>query len=76
MNRMTINTEKSHFLVFEKPKYKISLKLGDDIMSQSNNTKFLGFYLSDSMTWNEHVEKLVAILPSNINLSKGCSIKV
>ena len=41
-------------------------------MSQSNNTKLLGFYLSDSMTWNEHVEKLVTKLQSNINLFKLC----
>ena len=59
LNRMTINIEKSHFLVFGKPKNKICLKIGDDILSQSNNTKLLGFYLTDSMTWNEHVEKLV-----------------
>ena len=56
LNRMTINIEKSHFLVFGKPKNKICLKVGDDILSQSDNTKLLGFYLSDSMTWNKHVE--------------------
>ena len=43
LNRMTINIEKSHFLVFGKPKSKICLKLGDDILSQSNNTKHFGF---------------------------------
>ena len=74
LNRMTINIEKSHFLVFGKPKNKICLKIGDDILSQSNNTKLLGFYLTDSMTWNEHVEKLVTKLQSNIriNLFKLC----
>ena len=69
---MTINIEKSHLLVFGKPKNKICLKIGDDILSQSNNTKLLGFYLTDSMTWNEHVEKLVTKLQSNINLFILC----
>ena len=46
LDRMTINVEKPHFLVFGKPKSKICLKLGDDILSQSNNTKLFGF-LSD-----------------------------
>ena len=50
LNRMAIKIEKSHFLVFGKPKNEICLKLGDDILSQSNNTKHLGFYLNDSMT--------------------------
>ena len=72
LNRMTINIEKSHFLVFGKPKNKICLKIGDDILSQSNNTKLLGFYLNDSMTWNEHVEMLVAKLQRNIYLVKLC----
>ena len=32
----------------------------------------MGFYLNDSVTWNEHVEKLVTKLQSNINLFKLC----
>ena len=69
LNRMPIDTEKSRFLVFGKPKNMICLKLGDDIMSHSNNIKLLDFYLSDPMTWNEHVEKLVAKLQSTCNLN-------
>ena len=42
---------------FLKPEYPF--KLGDDILSQSHITELLGFYLNDSMTWNEHVKKLV-----------------
>ena len=72
LNRMTINIKKSHFLVFRKPKNKICLRIGDDILSQSNNTKLLGIYLTELITWTEHVEKLVTRLQSNINLLKPC----
>ena len=69
---LLINIEKSHLIVFGKSKYKICLKLGDEILTQSNNTKLLGFYLSDLMTWNEHVEKLVTKVQNNINLFQLC----
>ena len=53
--RMTINIEKSHFLVFGET------KKCDNILSQANNTKHLGFY--------QH-ENSAANLQSNINLFK------
>ena len=72
LSRISTNIEKSHFLVFGKPKCKICLKLGDEILTQSNNTKLLGFYLSDLMTWNKRVEKLVTKVQNNINIFQLC----
>ena len=55
LNKMTMNIKKSHFFVFGKPKNEMCPKVGNDILSQANNTKLLDFYLNVSMTLYEHV---------------------
>ena len=63
-----MNIKKSHFFVFGKPKNEMCPKVGNDILSQANNTKLLDFYLNVSMTLYEHLLKLVARLQSNIHI--------
>ena len=73
-NRIKVNTQKSHFLIFSYRK-KITLnpiKFGENFLSQCESTKFLGIYIDDHLTFKEHIEYIL----KKINKSVGILFKL
>ena len=71
-NRMTINIKKSHYLVFGNAKHKFDLKFSNTTLLQSSTTKLLGFTISDSMSFDNHIELIKTKIQKNTNLLQLC----
>ena len=62
-NRLSLNVEKTHFMMFRKVKQKIALNnelLIDDKkveqVEKNKKRKFLGVYVDSSLTWQDHIQ--------------------
>ena len=71
-NKLTLNIGKSVCMLFgQKAKTKnLQITLGNERIPQVKSTKFLGMWIDDSLSWNEHVTKVILKLKSRLNLLK------
>ena len=72
-NKLTLNVGKSVCILFgQKPgsTTKLQIMLGNENIPQVKSTKFLGMWIDDSLTWNEHITKVILKLKSRVNLLK------
>lgn len=71
-NKLTLNTEKSHFLIFNRnkviPNDLPQLKIGPYVIKRETSTKFLGLHIDEKLTWKDHINKIQA------NINKECAI--
>ena len=60
-NKLTLNVDKSVFLLFNRTGHKqiSQLKLGDKMIRRVSNTKFLGTWIDDQLNWKTHMSKLI-----------------
>ena len=57
-NRLTVNVEKTHFIVFpgnKKVDYDVTLKIGNEALERVGLTKFLGIIIDERLVWKQHV---------------------
>ena len=71
-NSLTLNVQKTNFLLFAPDKRKHALYLNVDKVTicPSNNTKFLGVILDDKLEWTEHVKSILTKMKRNYNLMR------
>ena len=71
-NKLTLNLEKTICLLFQQSGSCKELELVIDTVTirTSKETKFLGMWLDQHLTWSTHIQKLVTKLKCNINLLK------
>ena len=71
-NKLTLNLEKTICLLFQQSGSCKELELVVDSVTirTSKETKFLGMWLDQHLTWSTHIQKLVTKLKHNINLLK------
>ena len=71
-NKLTLNLEKTICLLFQQSGSCKELELVVDSVTirTSKETKFLGMWLDQHLTWSTHIQKLVTKLKRNINLLK------
>ena len=70
-NKLTLNVDKSHYMVFHRGKRKIDLdspSLNDISLKKVKFTKFLGVIIGDQLKWTNH------ILYIKTKIAKGCGI--
>lgn len=69
-NRLTLNTEKTHYLNFSKDRSStnISLHLENTQISQQRETKYLGIILQDDLKWEKHIQATIQKLNKQIPL--------
>ena len=71
-NKLTLNIGKSICILFGKHNGIIlNIKLGNTSIPQAKTTKFLGMWIDQDLTWNDHVNKLILKLKSRINLLRN-----
>jgi len=61
-NRLTLNTGKTHYLVFTKSKTEsppIKLSLGQVIISRKCETKYLGLIIQENLNWNNQIKSII-----------------
>lgn len=69
-NRLTINTDKTYFMLFSLKKYHHlpPLQINNNNISRSSHIKFLGVTYDDSMTFKLHIENLTLRISRHIAL--------
>lgn len=65
-NKLTLNYDKSHFLVFSRRKNSQfnmePIKINNISITQVNSTKFLGVILQDNLSWKTHIDQILCKL--------------
>ena len=69
-NKLTLNVEKSVYMLFEKVKTKHDFRITvcDKEIPRCTSAKFLGTWLDDNLNWNTHVKKLLSKLKSGLGM--------
>ena len=61
-NKLSLNIEKSNFVVFyppqKKPQYSMNLKINNKTLQEKSSTKYLGIIIDHYLNWKEHVSQL------------------
>ena len=68
-NKLTLNVGKSVHMVFSKKKnVDTCIKLGDTELPKVEIIKFLGMWLDQNLTWDEHLSKLKSRIRRNMSM--------
>ena len=69
-NRLTINTGKTYFMLFTTTKtpHLINLKINNEIISKTDNIRFLGVNYDDSLSFKHHINNLTQKISRHIAL--------
>ena len=52
---MKLNAEKCHLLIFGKSRERLSLKIGEEVITESKEEKLLGVIIDKRRTFKSHV---------------------
>ena len=67
--KLTLNVGKSVHMIFSKKKnVDTCIKLGDTELPKVEIVKFLGMWLDQNLTWNEHLSKLKSRIRRNMSM--------
>ena len=71
-NKLTLNVNKTVFMLFHPKGKKMNeqLKFEDKIIINSHETKFLGIWLNDNLSWESHIRQLTLKIKQNMILLK------
>ena len=71
-NSLTLNVEKTKYLLFAPTNKKktINLMIDNCIIKPSNHTKFLGVILDDKLEWTHHVKNVLTKMKQNSSLMR------
>ena len=66
-NKLTLNLDKTVCMLFQKnnKNIEIELKVKDMIIVNQKETKFLGMWLDQSLSWHSHIQKLILKIKRN-----------
>ena len=71
-NKLTLNIGKSVCMLFGKHREeKLDIKLGSECIPQVTSTKFLGLWIDQTLSWNDHICKLILKLKSKLALLRN-----
>ena len=70
-NKLTLNLQKTHYVVFHKTKkvhLDLTIKIDNYILNRKSNTKFLGLHLQEDLKWDIHINSLITKMNKCIHL--------
>ena len=70
LNKLTINSTKTNYIVFNKPKICLNIKLSDEKIIRSESIKFLGIIIDDRLCWKQHYESVKSKLYYSISIMR------
>ena len=64
LNKLTLNPEKSNYIVFrthqaKTPDKKLKIILNGDSIKNVTYTKFLGLFIDENLTWKHHMQHVL-----------------
>ena len=70
INKLTLNLDKTVCLLFQKhgQDRKVEIQVGEMIIKNTKETKFLGMWIDEQLRWNTHIQKLILKITRNMNL--------
>jgi Reverse transcriptase (RNA-dependent DNA polymerase)/Endonuclease-reverse transcriptase len=74
VNKLTLNLDKTNFILFKSHRKvgtldnQMLLRINEDSIAQVKTTKFLGVYVDQHMTWNEHIKNISNKIAKNIGI--------
>ena len=72
VNRLSLNIEKTNFVVFHpynKPlRQKITLKIHKSAISEKDHVKYLGIMIDSTLTWKVHIDNVSTKISKSIGL--------
>ena len=75
-NKMSLNVDKTHFMVFKPSKKKvlsnIEIKINNSNILEVDNTKFLGVIIDSKLTWKDHITYVTNKIDKNIGVLIKC----
>ena len=71
VNKLSLNIKKTYFMIFTKRKNKVTnvtLNIEGNAMGEVSQTKFLGVYIDNQLTWKKHIHYIAGKLFRGIDL--------
>ena len=69
-NRLSLNVDKTKFMIFKTKKEKLNHKanvfINEQPINQVNYTKFLGRYIDEELSWKYHILKPCCAYPTRL----------
>jgi ribonuclease HI len=73
-SQLTINPEKSEFMVFSNPEQQrkpYTLRFGNSQIRRVQSHKFLGLIIDEKLTWTQHIDNLINTCNKVLNIIKA-----
>ena len=74
LNRLSLNIDKTHFMIFKKPRRRIGfvpkILIDSQPIHQISKTKFLGVYIDEHLTWQAHINYIAGKVSRGIGILK------
>lgn len=68
-NRMTLNLSKSHYMVVNPCNaHRFTITIDNQPLEQRSSTKLLGFHVTDTLKWDDHILMISKKISSNLRL--------
>ena len=71
-NKLCINVLKSNYIIFCASQYKytqsVPIILNDTNLDQAKDTKFLGIYIDENLSWKKHIDIITTKISKNIGV--------
>ena len=61
VNKLSLNIDKTHFMLFKgkrKIRKGIEIIIDDKMINQVSETKFLGIYIDENLSWKSHIQNI------------------
>ena len=71
MNKLSLNIKKTHFMIFSNKgavKPQIDLHIDGRKITESSETKFLGFFIDSNLTWKYHINYISGKIAKGIGI--------
>ena len=77
-NKLSLNINKTNYILFSTPRKPLPpalpiLSIDSIEIPQVRTTKFLGIYVDQHLTWNEHIDQIANKIAKNIGIIKRIS---
>ena len=60
VNKLSLNLTKTYYMLFTNsknaPKHRLDIKIGEQVVSHTSQTKFLGMVIDENLKWDKHIE--------------------
>ena len=75
-NKLSLNTAKTNYILFRNKGKSLSnlmIRINGTLISQVNQTKFLGLYIDEALTWDNHITHISSKISKSIGIIRKLS---